>query len=50
MRYLDVERLDAMDAAAFQNRRPYPWANPEGLLTEEGYRRLVETLPDASLF
>lgn len=50
MRYLDVGRLDAVDAAAFQSRQPYPWANPEGLLTEEGYRRLVETLPDASLF
>ena len=49
-RYLDAERLDAVDALAFQSQRPYPWVNPADLLTADGYRRLYETLPDLSLF
>jgi hypothetical protein len=50
MRYLDIARLAALDAEAFRSQQPYPWVNPEGLLTEDGYRRLVETLPDAAMF
>ena len=48
--YLDYERLAAMDAREFQAGEPYPWANPEGLLTPEGYRQLIATLPDYSTF
>jgi hypothetical protein len=48
--YLDIERLSAIDSVAFRSREPYPWSNPYGLLTEEGYRRLLETLPDVTLF
>jgi 2OG-Fe(II) oxygenase superfamily len=44
--YLDAERLGAVDAEAFRSQKPYPWANPGGLLTEEGFRRLYESLPD----
>jgi hypothetical protein len=50
MEYLDAERLDAIDAPAFQSRSPYPWVNPEGLLSPAGYQRLAETLPDVSRF
>jgi hypothetical protein len=50
MRYLDIERLNALDPKAFQSQRPYPWVNPAGLLTEEGYECLRETLPDVTLF
>lgn len=50
MSYLDFDRLKATDPASFQNRHPYPWLNPEGLLTDDGYRQLVETLPDVSQF
>lgn len=50
MTYLDMERLNAIDPVAFQSQNPYPWANPEGLLTEAGYHRLRETLPDVTLF
>ena len=49
-RYLDTERLDAIDARTFQSRRPYPWVNPADLLTPEGYQRLYDTLPDVGLF
>ena len=50
MQYLNVERLCAVDEKAFQDREPYPWLNEEGLLTDEGYARLVATLPDVWLF
>lgn len=48
MTYLDLERLEALDVATFRSRKPYPWINPEAVLTEEGYGRLLETLPDVS--
>ncbi len=50
MTYLDLQRLESIDSATFQNQRPYPWVNPERLLTEVGYQRLLQTLPDVSLF
>ena len=48
MKYLDLERLSKIDPASFRAQKPYPWINPGGLLTEDGYRRLRETLPDVS--
>ncbi len=50
MTYLDLERINQIDPVAFQSQKPYPWINPEGLLTAEGYRRLLDTLPEVSLF
>lgn len=50
MTYLDLERLAAIDAQAFRQRRPYPWVNPAGLLTEAGFETLRQTLPDLALF
>jgi hypothetical protein len=50
MSYLDASRLDAVQTAAFQGQLPYPWINPQGLLTDDGFRRLTETLPDVSQF
>jgi hypothetical protein len=50
MQYLDFQRLEAIDPAAYQAREPYPWANPEGALTEAGFEKLRETLPDLALF
>jgi hypothetical protein len=50
MRYIDFDRLEQIDERAYQARRPYPWVNPEGLLTDDGYARLVATLPDLEAF
>jgi len=50
MTYLDYDRLERLDVDAFRLQTPYPWINPEGLLTSEGHRRLLATLPDQSLF
>jgi hypothetical protein len=45
MKYLDFDLLESLDAKAFQQTRPYPFVNPEGALTPEGYQRLIDTLP-----
>ena len=50
MTCLDFERLEQLDPTAYQSREPYPWVNPEGLLSKDGFRRLHETLPDVSAF
>ena len=49
-RYLDCDKLEALDSDEFLGRQPYPWANPEGLITAEGYEALVNNMPDISLF
>ncbi|NCO19054.1 MAG: hypothetical protein GW900_03230 [Gammaproteobacteria bacterium] len=48
--FLDSAKLAAMDGEAFRATRPYPWANPAGLLTEAGYRTLIDNLPDVAVF
>jgi hypothetical protein len=50
MTYLDFERMRQMPEAPFRNARPYPWLNPRGILTDEGFRRLVETCPEVTRF
>jgi len=48
--YLDFDKLEAIDPVQFRNTSPYPWINPQGLLTDEGYERLLKNMPDLSLF
>ncbi len=50
MEYLNRSVLDAISADSFQSRRPYPWINIQSTLTEEGFQRLREALPDLSQF
>ena len=50
MQYLDADRLDAIDTSEFRSTSPYPWANPEGLLTPRGYRALLDNMPDIAMF
>jgi len=42
---LDFERLDAIATATFRKADPYPWLNPEGLLTDQGFDLLRRNLP-----
>ena len=50
MKYLNLERLNGLDEQDFQSQFPFPWMNPEGVLTDTGHRQLIETLPGVSLF
>ena len=49
-RYINFDALEAIDPKAFRQQKPYPWANPEGLLTDEGFEALRLNMPDISLF
>ena len=50
MTYIDFQRLATIDPLSFQQEKPYPWINPEGLLTPDGREQLLATLPDVSMF
>jgi 2OG-Fe(II) oxygenase superfamily len=50
MQYLDSDRMRQLDPAAFQQQRPFPWVNVQGLVKDECFRRLCETLPDIESF
>lgn len=49
-KYLDFEKLEAIDPAGFRATKPYPWINPGRLLTDEGYECLLNNMPDVALF
>jgi hypothetical protein len=48
--YLNWDRLAELDAERFRETTPYPWINPSGLITDDGYQELVDTLPEVSTF
>lgn len=50
MHYLDFEKFEAIVPAEFRSTSPYPWVNPQGLLTAEAYDLLLNNMPDVSLF
>lgn len=50
MKYIDQAVMQRQSEASFQGAKPYPWLNPEGFLTAEGYASLVRTLPTTNLF
>lgn len=50
MRYLNTEMLGSIQPEAFKCRQPYPWVNPQGLLTSQGFEELLSNMPDIALF
>ena len=50
MKYIDEDNLKALTAKDFQSAYPYPWINPQGFLTEDGFNTLLATLPDLDCF
>ena len=50
LKYLNTETLSAIQPEDFHSRKPYPWANPYGILTEWGYRELATHMPDIAYF
>ena len=48
--YLDLDRLQSIETGTFQNASPFPWINPMGLISDEGYQALITTLPDPNRF
>jgi len=50
MEYLDQHCLDQISREGFHNRQPYPCLKIQEMLTDQGFRRLCETMPPLSLF
>ena len=50
MQYLNRDYLAAIRPEDFQQQQPYPWLKIQKTLTDEGFRRLCENMPDLSLF
>ena len=50
MTILDADKLAALDPAEVRDRKPFPWLHVEKLITDQGYRRLLDSLPDKSEF
>jgi hypothetical protein len=48
--FIDYELLRSFDTDGFQNRAPFPWHNPRGFLTPEGFRALYDEFPPLELF
>ena len=50
MQYLNFEKLEAIDPQEFRSTSPYPWINPQGLITDEGFELLLQNMPELHLF
>ena len=50
MPYLNRDCLARTVPEIFRDQHPYPWLKIHKTLTEEGFTRLCETMPDLSLF
>ena len=48
--YLNMEKLESIDPTEFRSRKPFPQANLQGLLTDEGFEELINNMPDIALF
>jgi len=43
--FISQHHLHQLTAQQFQSAHPYPWANPEGLLSESGFEALRQNMP-----
>jgi len=50
MPYLNLERMRQIDLETFRERRPFPWINVQGLVNDDGFRRICGALPDIGSF
>jgi len=50
MNYIDFDKLAAIGVDHFWRQQPFPWLSVQGILTDDGYRALLENMPDVSMF
>ncbi len=50
MKYLNIDKLRKLDRGDFLAIRPYPYYNTEGVLTESGFRELLDNMPPLEMF
>jgi hypothetical protein len=50
VKYLNIDKLRSLDRSDFLATQPYPYYNTEGVLTEAGFRELLDNMPTLELF
>jgi len=50
MKYLNIDKLRKLDRKDFLAIKPYPYFNTEGVLTESGFRELLDNMPPLEMF
>ena len=50
VKYIDINALNSIDPKAFLATYPFPWINPQGFLTEQGFAELTSNMPAVELF
>ncbi len=50
MKYLNIDKLRNLDRKDFLAIKPYPYFNTEGVLTESGFRELLDNMPPLEMF
>ena len=50
MTYLDSGHIESLSPEFFRGRKPYPWISIPGALTEEGFERLRNDMPEVEKF
>jgi len=50
MKYINIDMLRQLSLDDFMAIKPYPYFNPRGLLTEEGFQALLDNMPPLDMF
>ncbi len=50
IRYLNQTMIDNFDLIDFQEKHPFPWVNPQGFISPETYRELLDNMPPLERF
>jgi len=50
VQYLDFDKLETISRDSFEVTKPYPYANVQGLLTDDGFQALLDNMPELSSF
>jgi hypothetical protein len=50
VQYLDFDKLEKISRESFEATKPYPYANVQGLLTDDGFLALLGNMPELTVF
>jgi len=50
MKFLNIKTIKNINADVFRHTKPYPWINPQGFLTDEGYCALIKNPVPIDMF
>jgi hypothetical protein len=50
LRYVDLQTIASIDPSAFRAADPFPWVNPAGFITSDGFAELTANMPELRQF